>query len=193
MNQRLQAKDLINVGMFTALYFVCFFATGMLGYIPIFLVLLPLFCPLVAGIPFVLYLTKVKKFGMVTITGTILGILMFITGHPWPVLVSGSAFGFLGDLVMKAGNYLSWKNLLIGYVVFSEWILGALAPFFFMRETYFAAIRAGYGDTYTDTLMKLTPMWVFYCMILLAIAGGTAGAYLGKAVLKKHFKKAGIA
>ncbi|MGC6173018.1 MptD family putative ECF transporter S component [Lacrimispora sp. 38-1] len=192
MNQKLQAKDLINVGMFTALYFVCFFATGMLGYIPIFLVLLPLFCPLVAGIPFALYLTKVKKFGMVTITGTILGILMFITGHPWPVLVSGFVFGFLGDLIMKAGNYLSWKNLLLGYIVFSEWILGALAPLFFMRETYFETMRAGYGDTYTDTLMSLTPMWVFYCMILLAIAGGVAGAFLGKAVLKKHFKKAGI-
>lgn len=192
MNQTLEAKDLINVGMFTALYFVCFFAAGMLGYIPIFMVLLPLYCPLVAGIPFTLYLTKVKKFGMVTITGTILGILMMITGHPWTVLVSGFVFGFLGDLIMKAGNYLSWKNLLLGYVIFSEWMLGALAPLFFMRDSYFASIRAGYGDTYADMLLSLTPMWVFYCMIILIIAGGTAGAFLGKAVLKKHFKKAGI-
>jgi energy-coupling factor transport system substrate-specific component len=192
MNQKLQAKDLINVGMFTALYFVCFFATGMLGYIPLFLVLLPLFCPLVAGIPFSLYLTKVRKFGMVTITGTILGIIMFITGHPWPILVTGCVFGFLGDLIMKAGGYLSWKSLLLGYIVFSEWILGALAPLFFMRESYFAAMRAGYGDTYTDTLLSLTPMWVFYAMIILAVVGASAGAFLGKAVLKKHFKKAGI-
>jgi len=192
MNQRLQAKDLINVGMFTALYFVCFFATGMLGYIPVFLVLLPLFCPFVAGIPFSLYLSKVKKFGMVTITGTILGILMFVTGHPWPVLVSGFLFGFFADLIMKTGNYRTWKSLLLGYIVFSEWILGALAPLFFMRETYFSSMRAGYGDTYTDALMALTPMWVFFCMIILAIAGGTAGAFLGKAVLNKHFKKAGI-
>ncbi len=193
MNQKLQSKDLIHVGIFTALYFVCFFATGMLGYIPIFMVLLPLFCPLVSGIPFTLYLTKVKKFGMVSITGIILGILMFISGHPWPVLISGVSFGFLGDLIMKAGNYRSFKNLVLGYVVFSEWIMGALWPFFFMRESYFANIRAGYGDSYTNKLMSLMPMWIFYLMMIFVIVGGMAGAYLGKAVLIKHFQKAGIA
>ncbi len=193
MDQKLQVKDLINIGMFTALYYVCFFATGMLGYIPIFMILLPLFCPIVAGIPFALYLTRVKKFGMVTITGTILGLLMFVTGHPWPVIVSGIVLGFLADIIMNAGHYQSWKNLLLGYIVFSEWIMGALVPLFFMRESYFSSIRAGYGDTYADTLLSLTPPWVFYAMILLAVAGGALGALLGKAVLKKHFKKAGIA
>jgi energy-coupling factor transport system substrate-specific component len=130
---------------------------------------------------------------MVTITGTILGLLMFVTGHPWPVIVSGIVLGFLADIIMKAEHYQSWKNLLLGYIVFSEWIMGALVPLFFMRESYFASIRAGYGDTYADTLLSLTPPWVFYAMILLAVAGGTLGALLGKAVLKNHFKKAGIA
>ncbi len=39
-SKRLQAKDLINVGIFTAIYFVIFFAGIMLGYIPIFIPLL---------------------------------------------------------------------------------------------------------------------------------------------------------
>ncbi len=63
---KLQAQDLINVGIFTAIYFVLFFAGMMLGYIPIFIPLLGLVCPIICGIPFMLYLTKVKKFGMVT-------------------------------------------------------------------------------------------------------------------------------
>lgn len=33
-NNKIQAKDLINVGIFTAIYFVIFFAGMMLGYIP---------------------------------------------------------------------------------------------------------------------------------------------------------------
>ena len=41
-NNKLQAKDLINVGIFTAIYFVVFFAGMMLGYIPIFIPLLGL-------------------------------------------------------------------------------------------------------------------------------------------------------
>ena len=74
-NNKLQAKDLINVGIFTAIYFVVFFAGMMLGYIPIFIPLLGLVCPILCGIPFMLYLTKVKKFGMVSLTGIILGLL----------------------------------------------------------------------------------------------------------------------
>ena len=74
-SNKLQAKDLINVGIFTAIYFVIFFAGMMLGYIPIFIPLLGLVCPILCGIPFMLYLTKVKKFGMVSLTGIILGLL----------------------------------------------------------------------------------------------------------------------
>ena len=84
MNNKLGAKDLINVGIFTAIYFVIFFACGMLGYIPIFMAALPLLIAVVGGIPFMLYLTKVNKFGMVTITGIIVSLLMFATGHGWP-------------------------------------------------------------------------------------------------------------
>ena len=45
-SNKLQAKDLINVGIFTAIYFVIFFAGMMLGYIPIFIPLLGLVCPI---------------------------------------------------------------------------------------------------------------------------------------------------
>ncbi len=193
MDNKLNTKSLINVGIFTALYFVLFFATGMVGYIPIMLIFLPLLCPLITGIPFMLFLTKVKAFGMVTIMGTILGILMFVTGHPWPVLVAGFACGLVGDVVLKTGNYKGWKTSILGYIVFSEWIVGAMIPLFFMRDSYFAEIRAGYGDTYADTLLSATPEWVFFAMIIMVMIGAIAGAYLGKAVLKKHFKRAGIA
>lgn len=192
MGNKLSAKDLINVGIFTAIYFVLFFTTGMIGYIPILMVFLPLFCPLITGIPFMLFLTKVKTFGMVTIMGTIVGMLMFITGHPWPIVASGILCGLAGDLILKAGGYRDWKTSVAGYAVFSEWIAGAMIPLFFMRDAYFAQIRAGYGDTYTDTLMSLTPFWVFAAMIVMVVIGAAAGAFLGKSVLKKHFKRAGI-
>ena len=48
-SNKLQAKDLINVGIFTAIYFVIFFAGMMLGYIPIFIPLLGLVCPILCG------------------------------------------------------------------------------------------------------------------------------------------------
>ena len=33
-------------------------------------------CPIVGGIPFMLFLTKTKKFGMITIMGILMGLVM---------------------------------------------------------------------------------------------------------------------
>ena len=67
--KKLNAKDFINIGIFTVIYFVMFFITGMLGYIPIFAVIIPLVLGILGGIPFMLFLTKTGKFGAATIMG----------------------------------------------------------------------------------------------------------------------------
>ena len=58
---KLKGRDLINIGVFGAIYFVILFAVAMLGMIPIFLPLLSVLIPIVGGIPFMLFLTKVKN------------------------------------------------------------------------------------------------------------------------------------
>ena len=192
-SKRMQAKDLINVGIFTAIYFVIFFAGMMLGYIPIFIPLLGLVCPILCGIPFMLYLTKVKKFGMVTLTGIILGLLNVLIGAGVLVLIYGVVFGVLGDLVLKAGKYQSWKFTLLGYGVFSLWIMGYVSRMFLTRTEFFAFLESNYGAEYTATLASYTPAWMFPVLFVVTFIGGILGALLGRVVLKKHFKKAGIA
>lgn len=59
--KKLNAKDFINIGIFTVIYFVMFFITGMLGYIPIFAVIIPLVLGILGGIPFMLFLTKDRE------------------------------------------------------------------------------------------------------------------------------------
>ena len=51
MSNKLQGKDLINIGIFAAIYFVVVFAVSMLGVIPIFIPLLDVLVPLIGGIP----------------------------------------------------------------------------------------------------------------------------------------------
>ena len=192
-SKRLQAKDLINVGIFTAIYFVIFFAGMMLGYIPIFIPLLGLVCPILCGIPFMLYLTKVKKFGMVTLTGVILGLLNLIMGSGVLVLVGGIIFGVVSDLILRAGKYQSWKCVLLGNGVFSLWIMGYVSRMFLTRDDFFSSLVSSYGQAYVNTLMSYTPGWMFPVLFVVTFIGGILGALLGKAVLKKHFEKAGIA
>lgn len=191
--RKLQAKDLINVGIFTAIYFVLFFAGMMLGYIPVFIPLLGLVCPILCGIPFMLYLTKVKKFGMVSLSGIILGLLNMLIGSGVLVLIFGAVFGVAADLIMKAGRYRSWKCALLGNGVFSLWIMGFVSRMFLTRTEFFESLVSGYGQEYVDTLMSYTPGWMFPVLFVVTFLGGILGALLGKAVLKKHFEKAGIA
>ena len=185
-SNKLQAKDLINVGIFTAIYFVIFFAGMMLGYIPIFIPLLGLVCPM-------LYLTKVKKFGMVSLTGIILGLLNLVMGSGVLVLIFGIIFGVLGDVILRAGKYQSWKCTLLGNGVFSLWIMGYVSRMFLPRDTFFASLVSSYGQEYVDTLMSYTPDWTYPVLFVVTFIGGILGALLGKAVLKKHFEKAGVA
>lgn len=126
MNNKLQAKDLINLGLFTVLYFVlgCCVAIP-IGFVPIFLPILGALWTLITGIPFMLFLTRVKKFGMVTLMAILSGLLMGLTGMGYWGVPLGLIFGLLGDLILKFGNYKSAKRSLIGYAVFSLWMVGA--------------------------------------------------------------------
>ncbi len=190
--KKLQGKDLITVGIFTAIYFVLMFMCGMLGYIPIFYAILPLVVPIVCGIPFMLFLTKVKCFGMVTIMGTISGGLMVLTGHTFIPLITGFVFGLLADLLFMGGKYKSVKASVAGHAVFSLWIVGMLMPFWVMKDSFEAMMAGSMGAEYTQAVFALFQKisWAFPIM---ALIGGIIGAFLGFAMLKKHFKRAGIA
>ena len=192
MNNKLNTKDLINVGIFTAIYTVIFFTVSMIGLIPVFMLLLPFLIPFVGGIPFMLYLTKVNKFGMVTITGILVSIILFASGQAWPVLVITVPSALIADLIFKSGGYKNWRKTHLGFCIFSLWIIGSLLPLWIMRDSYIELGRAGYGDTYVDTLISLTPVWVLPILVVLTVIGATAGAYLGRRVLRKHFIRAGI-
>lgn len=137
---KLEAKDLINIGIFTVVYFMIEFAVSMLGYIPIFILLLVFLCPLVCGVPSIFYIVKVKKFGVISITGILLGLLYMLMGGGIVVLAFGIIFGFLGDLIIKKGKYEQWKYISIGYSVFSFWIVGCVARLFIGREAYLAEV-----------------------------------------------------
>lgn len=162
MNNKLQAKDLINVGLFTVLYFVL----GCCVAIPI---------------------------GMVTLMAILSGLLMGLTGMGYYGVPCGIVFGFLGDMIIKSGNYKSRKKGMIGYAVFSLWMIGTYIPMYFMVEQSRASFASQFSEEYADKVMSVMPMWSFVLVALSIIICAFIGAKLGQSLLKKHFTKAGIA
>lgn len=171
-----------------------FTISGILGYIPICVVILPLIAGILGGIPFVLFTIKEQKLGAVTLMGVIAGLFTFLVGQTWLSVVFGLVFVLLADLIMRSGQYKSWTKNMLGYSVFTLWTVGTMLPMWIMRETFFAGYRENGGtDAYINAVMKLTPNYMILVVIVLALVGGILGACLGKSVLKKHFEKAGIA
>lgn len=188
---KLQGKDLMNVGIYSAIYFVIVFAVAMLGYIPILMPMLCVFVPLIAGVPFMLFLTKVQKFGMIWIMSIIMGILMLLTGMAQYALIVGAFTGLIAELIYKSGAYKSQSRAILTCGVFSMWVWGNFIPLFFDRETYWST-RQSFGEEYINTLNSIMPMWLCPVLLIASFVFGIAGGLFGKVLLKKHFKKAGI-
>lgn len=190
-SNKLNGKDLINVGIFSAISCVLIFAVAMLGYIPIFIPLLAVIGPLVIGIPFMLFLTRVKKFGMILIMSVIMGLLMLLTGMGYYSLIVGTITGLIAELIYRSGNYSSALKAVLTHGVYCIWIWGNFLPLFFDIEGYFST-RQDYGQEYIDALTALMPLWMCPVLLVTCFVFGVLGGLIGKAVMKKHFVRAGI-
>ena len=81
-DKKLKGKDLITIGIFSAIYFVINFAFMLLGGIhPVLWMLMPGFIAVFAGIPFMLMVAKVQKLGAVFLMGLITALIYFVTGQ----------------------------------------------------------------------------------------------------------------
>lgn len=192
--KRIQPKDLITIGIFSAIMMVVCFAAAMLGVIPIFIPLLSVVVPIVGGIPFMLFLTKAQKFGMVTIMGLIVGILTGILGMGVWVILTMPLFALIADLVMRTSEYRNAVKSVIGYGIYSLGMIGNYIPIIFARNRYAEMLlNSGYSQEYVETMMGYMPDWSLLPLFAASFVSGVIGALIGKALMKKHFVRAGIA
>ena len=190
---KLEVKDLINVGIFAVLYFIIFYAVGMLQLIPVLFPFCPIIMAIAGGIPFMLFMTRVDKFGMISLMGIVISILIFLVGMSYLTVITGIIFAILGDIVIKTGDYKDFKKIALGTGVFSLWSFGGFLPLWIMRDAYQLQMAQGYGEEFAATVFSLVPEWSIIAYVIMIVVGGIIGAYLGRAMLKKHFERAGIA
>lgn len=192
--KRLEGKDLLSVGIFTAVYFVLnLLVAAILGLIPAVNMLVPLVSSFVTGIPMILYFMKIKKFGMIVITYTVYGCLLTLAGVGIYSLVFGIIFAIIAELILRSGNYQKVSRAIVAFAFTS---VGANANVLSMVNTS-AEYLKGKAATYGEDYMKLMEQyfeawWVLPVLIISAFVGGLLGGLLGKKVFKKHFIRSGV-
>ena len=101
----------------------------------------------------------------------------------WVVQMVIMYLGFLSPFVVA------------GYAVliFNLWVSASYLPLILTADSYKQSlIESGFDASFADTLFTLVTPATYPVIILLCFVCGVIGAFIGKAVVRKNFEKAGI-
>lgn len=191
----IQMKDLISIGIYTALYFVMVALSNIVlfiipGYSYVFI---PIIAALLAGTIYMLMVAKVQKFGAITIMGLMMGLNFFLTGRFPPSLFIAVGFALLADLIAYVSKYQSRKAILGSYVVFSFNTVGPVLPMFVFPEIYINhLVNQGRDAAYIENAFADITQTTFIILVVGIIVAALVGGLFGQRMIKKHFERAGI-
>lgn len=80
---------------------------------------------------------------------------------------------------------------MLSFVVFSFMPFGVVGSYWIMKDKMLASAEL-YGEVYAETINNLVTSNILIAIIVSTIIGAVIGSYIGKALLKKHFERAGI-
>ena len=193
--RRMGGKDVITVGIFSAIYFVINFAFMLLGGLhPLLWILMPGFIALFTGIPYLMMCAKVQKIGSVLLMGLITGLIYYVTGQfTLVILISFVLACGLAEIIRIATHYRSMTGNLISFVLFSIGMVGSPLPIWLMREDFLRQItEQGMPADYVNTLAALSSNGMLIVLFLAPVVGAIIGGILARAMFRKHFEKAGL-
>ena len=191
-SNKLKTKDLIVAGAFAALYVVVMFAVvTVMGFVPILYLIAPFVNSVILGSVYMMYVTKLPKFGAILILAFIVGLLSSI-GGTWVSIIWCIVLGIVAELIARAGKYKSKNSFILSYVIFACSSMSPLWILIYAKPSFLKSCEAYYGAEYASKLDSLTPSWIVFVLIGIAMIGGLIGAMVGSKLLDKHFKKAGV-
>ena len=193
-SSRLNTRDFINIGVFTALMFVIVFAFGMLGFFgpaamfPGFLISI-----LINGIVFALFTARTPKMWALTIMLIIIEILFSVTGHWVGGIAIAIVFGLLADLVVTKGPKSMKVRVPLAYALFilpiyvSPWM-----PLFMNQDAYMSAIAEQMGAEYAAKMAQVVTIPILLGFFVVMLIVGWIAGLMGTRIARKHFERAGL-
>lgn len=185
-------KDLITIGIYTALYIVALFVACVVNVTPITFMFYPAAGALLGATFYIMLAMKVKKFGAVIIWGVIVGMLFAVLGMPiaCPFMILGAV---IAQFIVKSTNYESFWADTIGFVIVSVCSVGGYLQLFVTTDTYLAeASNRGLSEEFVNGLADCASIPFLFLIIAVTAVCAVLGCLFAKVILKKHLKKAGV-
>lgn len=195
IDKKLRGKDLITIGIFSAIYFVLNFICMVSGGIhPILWVLMPGSIALLTGIPYMLMAAKVQKPGAVFLMGLITGLIYFATGQFTVVILISMVLGCgLAEFARYLTKYNTFRGNSLSFIFFSYGMVGSPLPIWLFKESFLAQItEQGMPADYVAAVEALSSNWMLIVLFVAPLIGAVIGVIIARTLFKKHFVKAGI-
>jgi energy-coupling factor transport system substrate-specific component len=160
------------------------------GFVPVVYIFTPFILSVVLGTVYMLYAAKIPKRWSLMIPAALVGFVSS-AGGMWLCLLWALLLGLAADLIANSGAR-SRKKYILSFMVFACTNMGWFWALVFFRQRFLDACAGYYGQDYANAIDRLTPWWIIFVFIVMAIAGGLIGGILGSRILKKHFEKAGV-
>lgn len=192
---KLGGRDFINLGIFTVIFIVLFMACIMVMSMTIYT--LPFGVALgsfVAASVYMLLRAKAPKTGAIILFGVLFGLVMFVMGSGWPILVAVITGSIIAELIARSGHYKSYTREVIGYcVLMVGTAIGSYVPFLVMKDYY---LKVAEGNSINGEFMSRLVEFISAPYLALALATTIVTAVLGtvvaRVIFKKHLVKAGM-
>src|SRR5699024_9445514 len=186
-----QLKDLISIGIYTAMYFITVTISNLLV---VFLIpgfsyaFIPVMSALLSGTIYMLMIDKVPKFGAITIMGSIVGIFQFINGHFPGSFFIAVGLAFIADIIAYIFKYKRKNGILGSYVIFSFSTIGPAVPMFLFPDLYVnQLIEQGRDAAYIENIFASISQNTFLILIVSMIVAAIICGIFGQRMMKKHF------
>lgn len=193
---KLTSKDLIALGVFSVLFIVVtMLVIGLCSMSVIAYAASVALAAIPAGIVWTYVHARIPRFGTSLVMAAIFAIIIFAMGSGWPVALGLLAGGVVSEAARKLIGYRRFAGIAVGYALFQTcYAAGLFVPMFAAQDYYRSLMGSNSIDpAFMESLLATVTPETFVLIAAGSFAGGIVGALLGRAVLKKHFVRAGIA
>ena len=182
-------KDYITLGIVIVIHFVIFTASAPLGMTGIGNVFVYPACAILWGTLFVLLCKKVQKPIIILLYPLILALVQAM--NFWVTSIFGIVGAVLTFILWSKLDKTKFSSIVISFTTMITFMyLGATLPILWFKDMFFEIMPA-YAELYSQ-VYDVVSGYMFFVGLAAAIVCAILGAFLGKAILKKHFEKSGI-
>ncbi len=189
--KKLEVRDMITIGIFATMIIVVKTIVGFIGMIPIFNAILPAITAIVCAPIYALFVSKVNKFGMITLLTSFIGLVGFVVGYGVPTFVGSIILGIIADVITMKDGHKTKKNIFLGYCVQAQWGVTMYIQIWLMGDAYFEELSLSMGNEFATKFQQYVPWYSVFWLVGLTAICAVIGMFIANKIMKKHFDRLG--